>query len=307
MQNLIFVIGATAAGKTYFINEHYKDKDVEILNIYDYQQRAYDEAGYGKGISLGAGIKCLYKANDDLLKDIIDRLQAGRDVVVEHTLFKMKRRLAYIDEIRKSVDVNIIFYVLCPDDTQWQANIEKRKLDGKFEHYKKMAQDIEFPNQAEGIDKIYEVADGEIKLRMEPPKSNELLEQAGADIRLEAERMRDKGEKKRQRQELIESMNTRPFWHYCESCGKKEFITAQEAYDNGWDYPPKIGEFGLLSPRTCGNCSMKGTLYFKIQQQRVPIVFKDTLTPEELITWRRIQGEPESLLTEDYDVKPSDC
>ncbi|MCM1181457.1 MAG: ATP-binding protein [Clostridium sp.] len=302
MQNLIFVIGATAAGKTYFINEHYRGKDMDILNVYDYQQKAYDEAGYGEHIPFGASFKCLYKANDDLLKDIIEKLRAGRDVVVEQTLFKMKRRLVYMDEIRKSVDVNISFYVMCPSDTRWQANIKERKLDGKFESYKKELEQIEFPNQAEGIDQIYEVVDGEIKLRMDFPKSNAFLEQARADIKQETERIRDEAERKRKREELIESMNTRPFWHYCEVCGKKEFITAQDAFDSGWDYPPNMGHFGSLGSRTCGSCLMKDTLFWKVQQQALPIVSENTLTPEELITWRRIKAEPESLLAEDYVV-----
>jgi hypothetical protein len=92
-------------------------------------------------------------------------------------------------------------------------------------------------------------------------------------------------------------MNTRPFWHYCEVCGKKEFITADEAFNGGWDYPPQIGSFGMLSPRTCGDCTMENTLYMKINSPgRLPIVFEKELTPEELITWRRIKAEPESLL-----------
>ncbi|MCI9637599.1 MAG: hypothetical protein HFG77_14615, partial [Hungatella sp.] len=47
MRTVTFVIGATASGKTYFINTNYSDKDVDILNVYDYQQRAYEEAGFG--------------------------------------------------------------------------------------------------------------------------------------------------------------------------------------------------------------------------------------------------------------------
>ena len=43
MQRPIFVIGATATGKNYFIDQNYKDKDVDILNVYDYQQRVYNE------------------------------------------------------------------------------------------------------------------------------------------------------------------------------------------------------------------------------------------------------------------------
>ena len=86
MQKLIFVIGATATGKTYFIDRHYKDMDVDILNVYDYQQRAYDEEGFGESIPFGAQFKCLMKANNMLLDDIIERLSQSRDVVVEQTL-----------------------------------------------------------------------------------------------------------------------------------------------------------------------------------------------------------------------------
>lgn len=302
MRNLTFVIGATASGKTYFIKEHYKDKDVEILNVYDYQQRAYDEAGYGKSIPFGAGFRCLYKANDNLLHDIMESLKNGRDVVVEQTLFKMKRRLAYIDEIRKEVNVRISFYVMCPSDGRWQENIEMRKLSSTLEGCKNQLKDIEFPNPAEGIDEIYEVVDGEIRSRMDSPKSDEILEQAREELRREAEQIRGEDEKKRQRRELIESMNHRPFWHYCEVCGKKEYFTAQDAFDNGWDYPPKMGHFGLLSPRTCGSCLMQDTLFWKVHQQGFPIVIEKTLTPGELLTWRRIKAEPESLLTENYIV-----
>ena len=52
MPRLIFVIGATAAGKTYFIEQNYRDKDVDILNVYDYQQKAYDEVRVGDSIPL---------------------------------------------------------------------------------------------------------------------------------------------------------------------------------------------------------------------------------------------------------------
>lgn len=59
----------------------------------------------------------------------------------------------------------------------------------------------------------------------------------------------------------------RPFWHYCEVCGKRDFITAKAALDAGWDYPPHFGGFGLLGPRTCGNCSLKDTLFWKVHTE----------------------------------------
>ncbi len=234
-----------------------------------------------------------------MLEDIISKLQAGRDVVVEQTFYKAKRRIAYIEKIRETADVTIAIYVMCPSDTRWKANLDSRKLDGRFEGYKRDAAEIEFPNPTEGIDEIYEVTDGVVMPRMDLPRP-QIVDKAKDELAQEAERIKTEDEAKRKRKELMESMNTRPFWHYCEICGRKEFITAGDAFDSGWDYPPRMGRFGMLSPRTCGDCSMAGTLYLKINSPgRLPIVLENELTPEELITWRRIKAEPESLLVEE--------
>lgn len=299
MRTVTFVIGATASGKTYFINTNYSDKDVDILNVYDYQQRAYEEAGFGSSIPFGASFRCLLKAQDMLLEDIIKKLQAGRDVVVEQTFFKAKRRIAYIEKIRETAQVFIETYVMCPSDSRWKSNLESRKLEGRYESFKRAREEMEFPNPAEGIDQIYEVADGVVTLRMDPP-SPETVEKAKEELAREAERIQAEDEAVRKRKELIESMKVRPFWHYCEVCGRKEFITAKDAFDTGWDYPPQMGYFGLLSPRTCGNCTIKDTLYMKINSPgRFPVVIESELTPAELITWRRIKSEPESLLVDE--------
>lgn len=299
MRKVIFVMGATASGKTYFIDQNYADKDFDILNVYVYQQWAYEEAGFHESIPYAEEFRCLWKAQNMLLEDIIARLQAGRDVVVEQTFYKAKRRIAYIERIREAVEVSIECYVMCPSDSQWKKNIENRKLEGRFEAFKHEAEDIEFPNTAEGIDQIYEVVDGTVTLRMDKPKP-EIIDQAKEELAKEAERIKAEDDKKRREKELLESMQTRPFWHYCEVCGKKEFMTAQDAYDSGWDYPPRMGSFGLLGPRTCGDCSVADTLYMKIHAPgRLPVVLESELTPEELITWRRIKGEPESLLDEE--------
>lgn len=302
MQKLIFVIGAPATGKTYFIKQNYNNKEVDILNIYDYQQRAYEEVKVGGAIPLGAEFRCLYKANDMLLKDIIERLALGRDVVVEQTFYKAKRRIAYIDEIKKFSDVMIEFYVMSPGDLRWNLNLKQRDLEERFDSFKELLDQIEFPNVAEGIDKIYEVVDDEIKLRMELPKS-EILEIARAELAEEAKRIQEEDEEKKKHEDLLESMKVRPFWHYCEVCGKKEFITAEVALNDGWDYPPSIGFFGLLGPRTCGNCSLEDTLYWKVNTNgSLPIVLEGNLSPKELETWRRMKAEPESLLAEEKNI-----
>lgn len=300
MQKVVFVIGAAASGKTYFIHKNYADQDVDILDVYDYQQRAYEEAGFGHAVPFGAEFRCLLKAQNMLLEDIISRIKMGRNMVVEQTFYKAKRRIAYIEKIRQAVaDITVEMYVMCPEEEKWKANIKKRKLGGSFESFKHDAMQIEFPNPAEGIDRIYEVEGDVITLRMDPPKY-EIVENAKEELAEEAARIQAEDEEKLRKEELLESMNTRPFWHYCEVCGKKEFITAQEAFETGWDYPPKMGRFGLLSPRTCGSCPMSNTLYMKIHAPgRFPIVLEGELTPPEQITWRRIKAEPESLLVDE--------
>ena len=290
MPKLIFVIGANASGKSHFIRKYYQDKNAEILNIYDYQMRL-DEWNYN--------FNGLMRANNELLEDIMANLSQGRDVVVEHTLYKAKRRIAYIDEIRKRFDVTIEFYVMCPSDARWEQNLAQRELTEGLEVYKRDASAIEFPNAAEGIDAIYEVVDDETRLRMDP-ETPEILDPAREELRKESEKIRVEEEKKQKRTELLESMKKRKFWHYCEVCGKKEYMTAKEAFNAGWDYPPDMGYFGLLGPRTCGDCLLKDTLFWKINTGGgLPIVLEDCLSPEELIVWRRIKGEPESLLSEE--------
>lgn len=301
MQTLTFVIGATASGKTHFIEQNYGDKDVDILNIYDYQQKAYEEAGYKDMIPFGADFRCLLRANETHLQDIIEKLKQGRNVVAEQTFFKAKRRIAYIDEIRKNVEAYIEIYVMRPSEPRWKEYVEKRDLGGKFEYYKQSLAEIEFPNPAEGFDAVYEVQQEAVKLRMEAPKP-EILEEARKELAEEAARVKDEDEKAREKKEWLERMEYWPFWHYCEVCGKKELLTAQSAFDDGWDYPPKMGSFGVLGPRTCGNCSLTDTLYWKVTAENkaaLPIVSDAMLTPKERVTWARIKAEPESLLEEE--------
>ncbi|MBQ8040970.1 MAG: AAA family ATPase [Lachnospiraceae bacterium] len=298
---LTIVMGATASGKTHFIQDKFSTQtEVDILNVYDYQQRAYDEAGCKEFISFDERIRCLYAANSKLLENIIEKLLSGRDVVVEQTFYKAKRRIAYIDEIRKQVaDVEIEVYVMSPGLHKWKSNLQKRNLENQFKHHKSSLEEIEFPNIAEGMDRIYEVLDEKVILRDDPAKP-EILETARKELQDEVKRLCEENDAKNKRRELLESMKIRPFWHYCEVCGKKEFIDAATAFNNGWDYPPNIGAFGMLGPRTCGECALKDTLYWKINtNDSLPIVIEKNLSPEELKTWRRIKKEPESLLCEE--------
>lgn len=298
MQKLTFVIGANAAGKTYFIEHHLASEKAVVLDVYDYQQKVYDERGTKELITFEEQFRCLKKANEKHLHDIINELKQGNDVIAEQTFFKAKRRIAYIDEIRKEMDVKIEVYVMYPSKKRWIENSKKREDIENIEVYENQKKQMEFPNPAEGFDAIFEVVDDEIILRMDDIKP-EIVKQARQELTEEDTWIRREDERKHNHRQLIESMNTRPFWHYCEVCGKKDFITAKEASNAGWDYPSHFGEFGLLGPRTCGNCSLKDTLFWKVHTELpLPIVINEQLTPEEKIIWKRIKAEPESLLEE---------
>lgn len=49
--------------------------------------------------------------------------------------------------------------------------------------------------------------------------------------------------------------------HVCETCLKEEVLTPEQAFNLGWDYPPTMTKFQVVSPRTCGSCSITGRIW----------------------------------------------
>ena len=84
--------------------------------------------------------------------------------------------------------------------------------------------------------------------------------------------------------------------HICEVCGKKAVLTPEEAYNAGWDYPPLMGHFGIVSPRKCPDCRIGDTVWAAITLHKKD---PETLTEEQIQTIMRILGEPESILVEE--------
>lgn len=192
MQKLTFVIGAPATGKTHFINQNYANKDVDVLDIYDYQQKAYDRLDLEQCSLLEKKFRCLLRANEMQLQDIIEKLKQGRNVVAEQTFFKAKRRITYVDEIRKALNEEIVeieVFVMHPSDEQWAENIKKRNLSEEIQYFKKQAEDMEFPNPIEGFDAIYEVSDEKGIFRMDPPMP-EILARARRELAKEEEQLK---------------------------------------------------------------------------------------------------------------------
>ena len=58
-----------------------------------------------------------------------------KDVVMEHTLFKCKRRLVYVDAIREVSDEPIELYLMWPSEELLKSNIQKRDGDREDNDY----------------------------------------------------------------------------------------------------------------------------------------------------------------------------
>ncbi len=56
-------------------------------------------------------------------------------------------------------------------------------------------------------------------------------------------------------------MLVQKYKHICEVCGRTEVLTPEEAFRVEWDYPLRIGFYGILSPRTCPDCYGMGSTY----------------------------------------------
>lgn len=84
------------------------------------------------------------------------------------------------------------------------------------------------------------------------------------------------------------SSTTDPFLHWCEVCGREELLSTQAAFEAGWDFPPRMGTWGVISPRTCPTCPMKSTVWWAIAMENRSM---DELTPGQLKTVGRILEE----------------
>lgn len=81
--------------------------------------------------------------------------------------------------------------------------------------------------------------------------------------------------------------------HVCEVCGRTEILTPAAAYEAGWDYPPRMGQFGIISPRTCGSCPMSETVWAALTLRGVAA---EDLTDAQKDVVARILAEPRSIM-----------
>lgn len=88
-------------------------------------------------------------------------------------------------------------------------------------------------------------------------------------------------------------MHPQKYKHICEVCGRSEILTPEEAFQAGWDYPPRMGFFGVLSPRTCPDCSLMDTVWAALVLKGMG---PDDLTDAQKETLLRIVNEPDSVM-----------
>jgi len=77
----------------------------------------------------------------------------------------------------------------------------------------------------------------------------------------------------------------------CEVCNKVEELSETEAFNSGWDYPPFIGVWGIVSPRTCGDCGMQDTAWWFLTQNMG--IGTNQIPENHLATIKRIAKETE--------------
>ncbi|WP_457135593.1 hypothetical protein [Mycobacteroides abscessus] len=92
-------------------------------------------------------------------------------------------------------------------------------------------------------------------------------------------------------------MNETALQHICEVCGVREILTPSQAYEAGWDYPPCMGKFAVISPRVCPTCPSTSTVWWAVTVDGLTL---DMLNQAQRKTLERILGEPGTINMNDH-------
>lgn len=267
MAKLIIVMGTAASGKSHFIEEKFALMDYKHISIGQIQRELKTDEEVD-AMAFHEYFDYLAECNEKAKEDMVEALLVGENVILEHTLYKAKRRIVYVEAARQVTTEPIDIYVMMPSRDRLRENLKLYKpgAEASLDRFLDEMSQIEYPNPAEGFDKIYSVTDGEIRESI-VSEDVVLVDRAKEELAKEAEEVKQRQEKREElseRQKLIKELAYKPFWHICEACGKREFMTAEAAYIKGWDYPPKMGKFGVIGPRTCGDCGIEKTVWWNI-------------------------------------------
>lgn len=138
---MIIVAGPAFAGKSTFIKEHFPKK--RIIDLFDFQK--------GKSYT----IPVVLQSYEDCKNELIQAIQNGEDVVLEHTLLKAIRRKPYIDAIREVTDEDIDIYFIVPNEEEWIERGKKRGLTNPISTIKDAKDVMELPTVEEGFAHVH--------------------------------------------------------------------------------------------------------------------------------------------------------
>lgn len=283
------VMGTAFSGKNYFINEYFPDH--ETLSVGEYQKAIKMAEKANEHISLQEYKEMLQRANDQIKRDVVERLLQGKNVVMEHTLYKAMRRKEYLQAFWTVTNEPIDIYVMQPSDEKLIKNIEgdmEQSCRG-IDWLKEQMREIEVPSISEGFEHVYIVDDSGIRDWSDAPIVNKVINR-NTIINLLEKNLDSTDSSKN-------IFGDEPFKHICECCLKTEILTSKTAFAQGWDYPGEgaiypPSMFGVLSPRTCGKCVISDTAYWAIVVEKKS---KDNLSEKQLQAVERIMKEPEIL------------
>ena len=93
-------------------------------------------------------------------------------------------------------------------------------------------------------------------------------------------------------------MKKEMYRYICENCGRIGiYENPKQAFKEGWDYPPSMYHYKMISPRTCPNCGIETTLFWAISTAEVK-KFEDMSVKQKLVFFL-ITGEPNTIIIHD--------
>ena len=137
---IIFVMGPSCAGKSYYIKNNLKD--FVKVDLYDFQE------------GIPSTPEAILQSYEDCKERLIEEIKKGNDVVLEHTLLKAIRREVYINAVKEVTDTPIEAVWIFPDCRTLRRNAEERCcyfIDRMFDDYVKVA---EVPTTKEGFSNV---------------------------------------------------------------------------------------------------------------------------------------------------------
>lgn len=139
--SVIIVMGPPASGKSTFIKENFKNK--EVIDLFAFQEHILPT------------YESVWQSYVDCAECLKEKIKEGKDVVLEHTLLKKKRREWYISQIREVTDDDIIIYCILPFVDEYYQRCKKRKQTITKSTAKSMLDELEIPTKDEGYKSVY--------------------------------------------------------------------------------------------------------------------------------------------------------